>query len=298
MVIRKRVSLLLLSLFIPLVHAVQVVETTPPAQQQSSSWLNVFSFLKNPIFWYVLIGAVLIMALVIGLFYLVKWLVKFIRRQNDIFYLLKTQRIQLAKVHRRYEAKHWWHVDRNTPIRLARRDDNGKLTISRPLAYHRGDYMTHEGNLIVALNLEGKKKYWFFPETDVLVIPNKEKISIKQRDERGEKKEDITFTLPLAKDIIQFNEGEILIFAESFSRVGTGTTEFLIPVLKTKDGKIVDLSTPIYASLKDVVLGDYLYTQTSDFGNLAKQAMTINPSVRALAKVGDTNQSVEVPSTT
>lgn len=275
------------------VYAVQVVETTTvPTEEKKGMFSGLFSFLKNPIFWYAVGGLILVALIAVGIFFLVKWLVKFIKKQNDIFYLMKQERISLAKVHRRYPSTHWWKVQKNTPIRLARRDENGKIYISRIIANHRGDYATHEGNMVVSLNLEGRKKYWVFPDTDVLVIPNKEKIVVKQRNERGDLIDEETFILPIAKDIIQFNEGEILIFAESLSRVG----DFLIPVLKSKDGKIIDLSAPIYQSLRDVVIGDMLYVQSSDFAGLSKRALEINPYIRTASKLSDQNQSVDVPS--
>jgi hypothetical protein len=290
----KKTTLTLIAFFILMqfVNAVQVVETQAPVEEKKGVFAGFFAFLKNPIFWYVVGALALVTLLGVGLFLLVRFLVKFIKKQNDIFYLMKQERISLAKVHRRYPSTHWWKVQKNTPIRLARKEDDGRLYISRAIANHRGDYVTHEGNMILSLNLEGRKKYWVFPDTDILVIPNKAKIIVKQRNERGDIVKEETFNLPMAKEIIQFNEGEILVFAESFSRVG----EFLIPVLKSKDGKIVDLSAPIYQSLRDVIIGDMLYVQSSDFAGLSKRALEINPYIRTAQKLGDQNQSVDVPS--
>jgi hypothetical protein len=98
--------------------------------------------------------------------------------------------------------------------------------------------------------------------------------------------------LPNPSDIIRFNENEILIFAESLSNTGM----FLIPVLKDKDGEIIDLSMPVFDSLKKVVLGEYLYEQTDEFSKLSKKTLEINPYIRAITKTQDTSQSVELPS--
>jgi len=65
--------------------------------------------------------------------------------------------------------------------------------------------------------------------------------------------------------------------------------------LKSKDGKIMDLSLPVYETLKQVVLGEYLYEQTDEFGKLAKQSMNINPNLRYAMKSQDASQSVELP---
>jgi hypothetical protein len=71
---------------------------------------------------------------------------------------------------------------------------------------------------------------------------------------------------------------------------------FYVPVMKSKEGKVIDLTLPTYDSLKGVVLGDYLYEQTTSFSQLAKKSMDINPYIRGAIKVSDTSQSVEVPS--
>jgi hypothetical protein len=88
---------------------------------------------------------------------------------------------------------------------------------------------------------------------------------------------------------VQFNDNEILLYAEGISHTG----QFFVPVLKTKDGKIIDLTTPIYQSLKDVVLNDYLYVQTTEFVAVAKKGIDMNPNLRYIQKTGDANQSVE-----
>jgi hypothetical protein len=167
----------------------------------------------------------------------------------------------------------------------------GKLIVTEPIAYHRGDYVTHEGNVVLCLNLRENKKWFFFPITDLLMIPNKEYVNIIRKNNKGKDEIIKIENLPQAKDIIQFNGGEILIFAESVSNVGM----FYVPVLKAKDGKIIDLSLPVYQSLKEVVLGDYLYQQTKDFVDIAKRGITMNPNMQYEIKTKDANTNVEVP---
>lgn len=283
---------LLLFLLIPLVQSVQVV-TVPTAdvpEEKSGGFGSMFGFLKNQWFWYAIVGVILFAGFGLCLFFLVRWLVKFIKERNDVFWRLRNDRMDMAKVHRRYASTHWWKVEQNTPIRLAKKDEDGRLIISRPIAHHRGDYVTHEGNLCIWLNLVGKKKWWIMPDSDLLIIPNRAEVTVKQRNEKGETTRTDIFKLPVAKDIVQFNEGEILLFAEGLSKVGV----FLIPVLKDKSGKIIDLAMPIYSTLKDVVMGDYLYEINSEFVALSKQAMNLNPNIRATQKVGDPNQNVQI----
>lgn len=295
MVIKKSVitlSLIVIILLISIVSSattIQVQEKTTP--EKKSFFDTYFSFLKYPIFWYIIIGFFLFVIFLICIFFFVRWLIKFLKSRNDIFYKLKSERIHLSRIQKSYPSKHWWKVHKNTPIRLVKRSDDGKVTISEPIAYHRGDYYSHEGNLLINLNLKNKKKWFFFPVSDILIIPNKDKIEIEQKDEKGKPIKIIINNIPKAKDIIQFNSNEILLYAEGVSHIGL----FLTPVLKTKDNKIMDLSLPIFQSLKDVILGDYLYSQTSDFSNLAKKSMDINPFIRSATKLQDAQQNVEIP---
>ena len=293
--IKKSISLAIISLLlIPFIFAQGQVIQVPTEQTPAKTGVfsSTFAFLKSPIFWWVLIIAVLIIAFLIGIFLLVKWLVKYFKEQNDIFCKLKTERIKLSKIQKRYpSSSHFLKVSKNVPIRLVRKDENNHLTISSPIAYHRGDYSSHEGNVIIAMNLKDNKKFFFFPITSLLIIPNKEKVEIAQKDKNGKSVTITINNLPKARDIIQFNDNEILLFAESLSNVG----QFYVPVLKTKDNKIIDLSMPTFQTLKEVVLNDYLYLQTSDFGNLAKESMKINPFIRAITKTSDSNNSIDVP---
>jgi len=288
------ISLILINFLIPYISSEVVV--VPDGQQQQTTekkgfFDTYFGFLKEPIFWYVIVGLILFMAILVGLFFLVRWLVKYLKAKDDIFYKLKIERVKLAKIQRRYPSKSWYKVHKNTPIRLVKKE-KGKLVVSNPIAYHRGDFTTHEGNVIISMNLKDKKKFFFLPITDLLIIPNKEKVEIQKKNNKG-KMEVITIdNLPQAKDVVQFNEDEILIFAESISNMGI----FYAPVLIAKDGKIVDLSLPVYQSLREVILGDYLYEQTAEFVNVAKKSIDLNPNLRYQMKAGDNSQNVDVPS--
>jgi hypothetical protein len=268
---------------------IQVQEAQP---QKQGFFAGVFSFLGNPIFWWIVIGAVLIIGLLIGLFFLVRWIVKWLKSRNDIFHQLKSDRMKMARIHARYKVKSYFKPHKNLPIRLVKKE-SGKLNISEPIGYYKGDYATQEGNIVISMNLKGNNKYWFFPIPDLLVVPDKEKIEYVKTNKKG-KQEIITIdNLPRSSEIVQFNENEILIFAESLSNSG----QFLFPVLRTKDGKILDLTMPVYQSLKEVILGDYLYLQTNEFAQLSKRAMDLNPYIRSSMKLNDSNTNVEIPNT-
>jgi len=283
-------AFIILTLIIPLISSATVVVNTPPPEKKPSFFDTYFGFLLSPIFWGFVIFFIVFILILVAIFFIARWIIGFLKAKNNIFYQLRKDRIKLSKIHSRYDSKHWFKVQKNTPIRLVSKD-TGKLIVSQPIAFHRGDYTTHEGNVIISMNLKGNNKWFFFPLTSLLVIPNKESVDIVKK--RKDKKDEIITinNLPQAKDIIQFNLGEILIFAESLSSVG----EFYVPVLKAKDGKIIDLSLPVYQSLKEVVLGDYLYQQTKDFVDLSKKGITMNPNMQYEIKTKDANTNVEVP---
>jgi hypothetical protein len=204
---------------------------------------------------------------------------------------MREERIYMAKLQSRYNSSHWLKVSKNTPIRLIR-IEHDKPYISEPIGYHRGDFFSHEGNVNIALNLAGDKKWFFFPRMSILIIPNKEKLSVKTKDREGKMGTVEILNIPKADKIIQFNPTEILLYCESLSQVGY----FLFPVLKGEDGKIVDLSIPVYSTLREVAMNEILYEQTSDYGILTKQASNINPFLRTAQKLQDgQNQSVDVP---
>jgi hypothetical protein len=254
---------------------------------------SIWDTVTSPLFLGIFLFVVIFFLFAVGFIFLIKWLLKYFKQQNDIFFKLKQDRIKLSKTHRSYNSKHWWKIKKNTPIRLVKKEDN-KLSISNPIAYHRGNYTTHEGNIIISMNIPNRKKFLFFPSTDLLIIPEREKIDITMKDERGKPYSITIDKLPRARDIIQFNESEILIFAESISNSG----EFFIPVLKSKDNKIIDLTLPIYQSLKEVIIGEYLYNQSADFVDVAKKSMDLNPNIRAIQRTSDSNQNIEIPDST
>lgn len=285
---------LIVLLFINLVYSAETIVVQNPEPAKEGFFSKYFGFFKSPIFWGIMFFLLLFLIVAIGMIFLVKWLVGFLKRRNDIFYRLLKDRIRMAKVQRRYPSSHWLKTYKNTPIRLVRKDENGKAHISNPIAWHRGDYYTHEGSLVISVNLVGNKKWFFFPKTEILVIPNKEKVELIGKDEKGKSKKIIIDNLPQVKDIVQFNENEILLYADSISNLGS----FYVVVMKSKNGKVLDLSLPIYQMLKDAVVSEYLLEQTSEFVNIAKKSINMNPHITSSVKLADSNQSTEIPSNT
>jgi hypothetical protein len=276
-------------LTISFVSSQTVVQVEPQAEAPKES--NWYDFLTSPIFWMLVFLVVVFCIFLIIIVFVIYYILKWIKANNDIFIKIKNERIKMASAHRRYNSKHWFRINKNTPIRLVKME-NGVNCISKPVAYHRGDYVTQEGNIVISLNVVGLKNYFVYPKIDLLIIPNKEKSEVyRGLDRNGNPIVEIITNLPKAKDIVQFNENEILIYADSLSFAG----HFLVPVLKTKEGKIIDLSMPVYSSMKEVAIHNYLYEQTDEFTKVAKKSMDINPNLRYEQKVRDSSQSVETP---
>lgn len=273
---------------INLVLSATVVEVKQQELPPVSNW---YDFFKSPIFWGILLFVFLFIIISIGIIFLIKWIVSFIKSKNDVFYKVKKERLYLSKVHGRYpHYNHFYKITKNPPIRLVNKSDTS-LKLSKPIGYYRGDYVTNEGNLCIAMNMIGDNLFMLFPKRSLLVIPNREVVKIKQIDLITNKPNVIEIrNIPTAKEIVQFNEDEILIFADSLASSGM----FLIPVLKSKDGKIIDLALPIFQTLKENFAIDYLYEQTDDFSRLSKKAMDLNPNVRAMEKLSDSNKNIEV----
>ncbi len=280
------VSIIILLLFLPLIISQTVVQV-PQEQVPNNFFSNAFAWMQSKVILSAVIIFIIVIAFLILVFFLVRWLVGYLKDRNDIFWQLKNQRLKLASIQRRYASSHWFKIKKNTPIRIVKRVGE-KLEISSPIAYHRGDYLSHEGNYIISMNLVANKKWFFFPVTDLLIIPNTTDVRVMKKGGGVETIEG----LPQADDIIQFTESDILLFIESISNTGM----FYIPVMKATDGKVIDLSLPTYTSLKRVILSDYLYEQTDEFSKIAKKSMDINPNLRYAQKVSDNSNTVEVPS--
>jgi type IV secretory pathway VirB2 component (pilin) len=279
-------------LSIPFIYGATVVQISEPTTAPPKTfWQNFTAFLTSPFFIWTLVIFVVVIGLIFLIAFGIRWVMGFIKQQNNIFFQMRGERLKLAKAQRRYNSKKWLKYTKNTPIRMAYRDENKFLRISSPIAYHKGDYMSQEGNLVIAFNMDGNNNLFILPRAELLIIPNKKEMKITVRDGQGKITDVELKNVPTAKEIVQFNDNEILLFAKSITKVGN----FYVPVLEAQDGSIIDLATPVYESLKSVALGELLYEQTDLFSKVAKKSIDLNPHLRYNIKSGDSNQQVEVP---
>jgi hypothetical protein len=291
----KFIFLLSLILALPFVSAVEVIQVQEPQKPQAiSGFAQIFS---STLFW----GFVVVMVglLITGIiaYFLIKWLIQFIKAQSDAFYQIMRTRVKLSFAQRRVAIKtawwKFWKFDTGIPIRLVSLNEKNKPIISTAIGWYKGDFQSHEGNLYIAFNMKGNHYLWgFIPKIALLVIPNRKEMKIKESDRKGGFNTITLKNIPTADEILQFNGNEVFLYAQGISNIGY----FYYPVLKTKDSKIVDLSVPIYASIQEVAINELLYTQTDLYQKAQKKAIDINPFIRAYMKTGDTNQNVEVPS--
>lgn len=286
-------TLITILVSINLISAQTVVQKQPEQEQQRKGFFSsLWAGITNPIVLGVLFFAVIFVVIVFVIAIILVKIIRYLKLRTDLFYRMKNERIKNAKNQSRYlKSKAWWNINKNIPLRMVKKNEEGVLVITNPFAYYRGDYISHEGNVVIAMNIPNRKRWWIFPMVDLLILPNKENVDLTERKERGNEKVAKLRKIPLAKDLIQFLDNEILIYADSISFSG----EFYFPVVKDTKGKIIDLAMPIFQSLKDVAIEDYLYTQTTEFVELSRKAMDINPNIRATQKIGDKSQSVEVP---
>jgi hypothetical protein len=295
---KKKVSLFIAFLIIGLlllnlISAQTVVQKEQPKEEEKKGFFaSLWSGITSPLFIGILIFAIVFILIVFLIAFIFVKIIRYLKLRTDLFFKLKTERIKLAKNQSRYiNCTHWWKIEKNVPIRTMKKNEEGELVISKPLAYYRGDFLSHEGNIMIAVNFPNRKKWWFFPMIDLIILPNKRKVSIVQTVKDGKIEKTEIDNIPIAKELARFLDNEIIIFAESISMSG----EFFFPVVKDKDGKAIDLAMPIYQSLKEVVIENYLYCQCSDFVEIARKSVDINPHLRIAQKMSDTNSSAEIP---
>lgn len=240
----------------------------------------------------VIVGIILLTLLIIGIVLLIGWLTQFLKTRKDLFYRIHKERTTLCKLNNRYgkAGKHWWKIEKNIPIRLLKKDEKNRVTLSAPIGYYRGDFVGNEGNLYIAWVSRLYKRFFIFPKINLLIVNNKSVKTIRLKEEKsGEMVEKSITGLPIAEEIIQFNDREILIFAENFSDCGM----FFVPVIKTAKGQPLDLVPVISSDLVDVAMARIFQGAITEWARLNKEGANVNPYATFANKVNDTSSSIE-----
>lgn len=138
-----------------------------------------------------------------------------------------------------------------------------------------------------------------FPRNDLLIINTKPKMTIYEKKEviTGTKREVVKVSkeIDLPIDFAVFGQNEIILYAYSIDM--DIRTNFYYPVLKDKDGRIINMFFPTYENMKEVVVESYLFDQTDDFVKVAKKSIDLNPLIRGHNKVLDNSSSIETQET-
>lgn len=252
----------------------------------------------QPTTWQVIKPFLIIFAIIVVLGVLITlltfWIMKKIKLSQDIYHRIHRQRRRLCSQHadkKRYLK--WWKFRKNDVIKTMYLN-SGKLKINT-LGHYMGHYYGSEGNLVIAF---ANNRKWFFlwAEIELLIVNKLPVIHYETNqeitDEKGTKKivkQQVEQRLPT--DIEHFTDEAIMLNAVGVDK--DERTGFYHPVLKDKNGQIVNLALPTFQSLKNVVLQSYLYEQTNSFVRIAKRSMDLNPNVRGMQKLSDSSQAIE-----
>lgn len=232
--------------------------------------------------------------IIIGLVLLIGWLIKFFKARKDLFYRIQKERVTLCKMNNRYgkSGKHWFKIHKNIPIRLFKNNEKGIPVVSEPIGYYRGDAEGSEGNKYLAFSSNLYKQFFILPKINLLIINDLAVKKVRIKDEKtGLVFEKELKNIPMSKNIIQFNEREIFIYAESLCNCGM----FFVPVIKTVDGKIIDLVPVTMSDMENVAMAELFQGGITNWANLNKEGANLNPTANFQNKVGDTSASIDRP---
>ena len=242
-----------------------------------------------------LIGGLIIMVILALLIWLVMWIIKKIKQNQDVYYRIKRQRKKLCAMHAdKFRYRSFWWYKRNDPLKCVHFDNNNHY-ITKKVGNYMGHFYGSEGNLIVAF-ANSRKWFILYPTIELLII-NKNidvvyQVNTEEIDDKGVKKivkKEIKQDLPT--DIEQFTDEGVMLFAYGIDMDERST--FYFPVLKSKDGKIVELALPTFQSMKDVIMTSYMYDTVDSFAKLSKKGMELNPQIRSIQKIQDSSQSID-----
>jgi hypothetical protein len=152
-----------------------------------------------------------------------------------------------------------------------------------------GSAITQDGYINILL---WKNKRWYLfwipifldffdlVKEDFIIRCNLNKLyKYKFRNQEGQ--EEIK-TIELDHDIVYKDGDKMIIRGVGIERV----RYFFYPVLRDKDGNVVDKKLEVFARERDSALMETMYSQVEDFANVSRELINISPSVRYFQKVG------------
>ena len=249
---------------------VSTVETQPI---QPSFFQQVGNMLLKYWAW----ALVVFFALIIGVTIYI--LVKKIKGRTDPFkdYYKKVQR--MCKFHKDPVIKDIYMIS-----------DNGLIYLGKYL----GEAITYDGYRNILL-WKFKKWYLFwFPkkfdyfdiakETFIVRCNMNKKYTVMEADQFS--KEVKEMVMDLATDMLIRNGTTITIKGLGLERVNY----FLYPILRDKNGNIIDKSLEVFDRERTPAIINTLYTLSEDFANISRELVNWNPNVRIHSKTGEMPQ--------
>jgi len=261
-------SLVLLILFIyPVFAQDKVIE--PISEQKEGVFGGMIEFVTKYFLWFV----VAIVGVIIAVFIIM--LIKRMKKRIDPFLSDYKKVRKLCKFSRDSSIKHVYMVS----------DKN--LTY---MGKYLGECITNDGFKNILL-FRFKKWYLFWiplfldffdlVKEDFVIRCNLNKVyKYRWKDPKtGEEQEK---QVELSHDIVYKDGDKLIIRGFGMERV----RYFFYPVMRDKEGNIVDKKLEIFARERDSALIDVLYNQTEDFANISRELVNMNASARFFVKTG------------
>lgn len=257
-------------------------QITQPTQAPSTITIGM-----STLFMLLLVGLVLLIIVGVVLFFFVKWVKDFIKNRDDFLFRVKSERMRLCGIHSNRKV-HNFRVTKNTPIRLVHPDSNGKMIIEPPLAYYGGHYISSDASVYIKFMSPSYKLIDFILlawlplyEPQLLLIPSKKTLLIEGK------------AVDVPETLVQFNDDEILIHAYGIDTLGE--RDIFCPVLKDKNGLVIDMKYPIYEAFKSITMAEVNMNLLSAMPSQIRAATSSNPLILGINKVSDTNNEIPMP---
>jgi len=264
---KRILSLVLILLLFDVVFAQGVIEPIP---KKSGAFGSLMTFITQYWMWF-LVG---IVGITIAIFIFL--LIKRMKKRVDPFLADYKKVRRLCKFQKDKTIKNVYIVH-----------DKGLKHVGK----YMGECVTNDGYINILL-WKFKKWYLFWIPVKVdffdlvkesfIIRCNLNKI-YKYKVKNEKTGEETTKEIELTHDIIIRDGDKILIRGVGIERV----KYFFYPILRDKEGNVVDKKLEIFARERESALIDTMYTQVEDFANVSRELININPSVRFHVKTGE-----------
>jgi hypothetical protein len=262
---------------------IQVITDTPPPETTSIGLGTI------------IVGVFILGLLVLAVTALIAWLVykfrNYFKFKDNPYWQIRDKRITLCRQHgdkHRMPQKFYrpFSIQKNQPIICQYSDIQGNMH-SKKIGYYNGHYQTADDNIIMAFKDHVHKIFYIVPEMNIIVLNRKEKYKIRTKDEASNLVVDQEVRYPKVQ--VEFLDDFIVIHA-----LGIDDAEyFYVPVIKDKQGNVIDMRLPAYISAREISIHKFTYAQTQDYLAVNRDHMKFNPVIKAGKELSDTNGQID-----